>query len=431
MLWNDAERPTTYVSRTGLRATLTAEDVEAVGTAEVRVANPLPGGGPSGSRAFTVGEPPLPPVGPVAVVEIGVDSVTLAEGEAFQLTATARDAGGQVVTGRVVVWTSSDPEVAGVGALGLVSGVRSGQALVRARVDGVTASIPARVWADYGYDLVFSGWNGSDIGTMRFFRTDLGDGGREAVRIGPDAPTGSAVPSPDGTRVAFMRYEAGARALMVANANGTGAVEVHWTTDPGCGRFTWSPDGARVAFACAIGDEDRDIWVMDADGTNLANLTAAHPGRQEWPSWSPALPGGSRIAYAQFVDGEPQIWTMAPDGSDPRRITAGLDAQPAWSPDGTTIAFQRTGAAIFGDIWAVDADGGNERQLVGAYLAGPQEAPAWSPDGRLLAFSSSHEVYGSGGPLVRGVYTVWADGSRLARRTLPALDAAVPAWRPR
>lgn len=219
---------------------------------------------------------------------------------------------------------------------------------------------------------------------------------------------------------------------MVADADGGNAVELHITSDVGCGSFTWSPDGSRIAFGCRIGDDDPDIWVVGADGTGLTNVTDAHPGRQESPSWSPVLgAGGSRIAYAQYVNGEPQIWTMQPDGGDAKQVSTGFDHQPAWSPDGATIAFQRTGAAIFGDIWLVDADGGNERGFVGWTLAGPQSTPSWSPDGRLLAFVSTHETYGSGQPLVSRVYTVWADGSKLVARTRDDVHAAAPAWRVR
>lgn len=373
------------------------------------------------------------PVGPVATVEIDVDSVALAEGAAAQLGATARDAEGRIVTGRFVGWTSSDPEVALVDALGGVTGIRTGTVAVTAKVDGVSASIPARVWADYPYELIFTGWDGVDGSTLRFYETDPADPTHLAVRAGPDAESAAAVPSPDGTRIAYLlALPGGLRALMVANADGSDAVELHSSPDVGCGSFAWSPGGERVAFACRIGDDDPDIWVVNADGTGLTNVTDAHPGRQETPSWSPVLgDGSSRIAYAQFVDGEPQIWTMKPDGRDAKQITSGLDHQPAWSPDGTTIAFQRTGAAIFGDLWLVDADGGNERGLVGVHLAGPQSSPAWSPDGRLLAFVSTHETYGSGAPLTYRIYTVWPEGSKLAARTPETIQATAPAWRVR
>jgi len=431
--WNGTARPTTYMDRTELQASIPASDVEAEGTADVRVVSPAPGGGSSGPMVFTIDVAPPPSVGPVVTVEIDAESVDLVEGGTATLTAIARDAQGQVVSGRFLWWTSSDAEVLSVDAAGGVVGIRPGSVVIRARVDGVTDSIPARVTADYPYDLVFSGWDGEDFDSPRNYRTDLGDPARAAVRIGPDAPSSGAVPSPDGQRIAYLLLSNfGARGLMVANRDGTGARQIEFSTDVWCGRFTWSPDSQKLAFSCAIGDADRDIWVVDADGENLVNITDTHPGHQEWPSWSPFLAGGtSRIAYAQFVAGEPQIWTMNPDGSDARQVTSGMDRQPAWSPDGTTIAFQRTGASIFGDIWLVNANGGGERAFVGQHLAGPQEAPSWSPDGRLLAFSSTHEKYGSGEPLTHQIYTVWADGSKLARRTDGELESTVPAWRVR
>lgn len=430
--WNGAARPTTYVRWTELRANIPASDVGAQGTAEVRVVTPAPGGGPSEPQLFTVEAPP-PSSGPVVSVEIDVGSVALEEGGTLTLTATPKDAQGRVVGGRYVAWTSSNAEVLSVDAIGKAVGIRPGSVMIRAQVDGVKDSIPALVTADYAYDLVFTGWDGVDPDSPRFYLTDLSDSLRSAVRVGPDAPSGGAVPSPDGQRVAYMALSnLGARSLMVANRDGMNAKEILFSTDTGCGRFTWSPDSQKLAFACAVGDMDKDIWVVDADGQNLVNITDTHTGHQEWPSWSPYLTGGtSRIAYAQFVAGEPQIWTMEPDGSGARQVTGGMDHQPAWSPDGTAIAFQRTGAALFGDIWLVDADGGNERGLAGLYLAGPQQAPAWSPDGRLVAFSSTHETYGTGGTLIHQVYTVWADGSKLARRTAGTLQSTAPTWRVR
>ena len=378
-------------------------------------------------------EPPPPTPGPVATVVIDADSLTLEEGEVAQLSATARDAQGNVVTGRFVAWTSGDAGVAPVAALGAVTGVRAGGTTITARVDGVEASIPVRVTADYPYELVFVGWEGFEPYQPRIYGLDLGDTTRAHVRMGPDAPVGDPAPSPDGTRIAYARdLGNGVHGLYVSNMDGTGTVELHVSADTRCGDLDWSPDGARLAFTCPIGDADLDIWVVNADGGGLVNLTDGYPGHQEGPSWSPRRPDGSyRIAYAQYVDGEPQIWTMKDDGTDAKRVSTGMDWQPAWSPDGATIAFVRAGAAIFGDIWLVDADGGNERGLVGGHLAGPQWSPAWSPDGRLVAFASTHETYGSGETLVSQIYTVWADGSRLARRTTGALDKHLPAWRGR
>jgi Tol biopolymer transport system component len=174
---------------------------------------------------------------------------------------------------------------------------------------------------------------------------------------------------------------------------------------------------------------------MSADGTGRTALTADMAGNQNMPAWSPRLGDGSeRIAFAHDVNAQPRIWTMRPDGSDKRQVTTtagAYDISPAWSPDGQTIAYQRTAVAIFGDIWLVDANGGNERALMPFYaLPGPQWSPAFSPDGKLIAFTSTHETYGSG-TINYQVYTAWTDGSKLARRTFDAGEKASPAWLPR
>lgn len=81
--------------------------------------------------------------------------------------------------------------------------------------------------------------------------------------------------------------------------------------------------------------------------------------QDSWPSWAP---DGARLAFASNRGGSWDIWTMRPDGSDPRRLTAddGEDTHPVWSPDGKTIAFlsSRSGQR---EIWLMDADGANQR----------------------------------------------------------------------
>ena len=118
---------------------------------------------------------------------------------------------------------------------------------------------------------------------------------------------------------------------------------------------------------------------------------------------------------------------MRDDGGDKVRLTSSTtanDDQPAWSPDGSRIVFQRSSPSIFGDLYWVDATAGGEGAAlmpVMGPLAGPQFSPAWSPDGQLVAFSSRHasDEY--------QVFTVWADGTRLAQRTYSG-EHADPVW---
>ena len=102
------------------------------------------------------------------------------------------------------------------------------------------------------------------------------------------------------------------------------------------------------------------------------------------PAWSP---NGTRIAFHSYRDGDWDIFLMNADGSNQRRLThsSASDAFPVWSPDGTQIAFhsQRTGNW---DIFLMNADGSNRRRLTDNSAS--DQTPAWSPDGTQIAFVS-------------------------------------------
>ena len=140
----------------------------------------------------------------------------------------------------------------------------------------------------------------------------------------------------------------------------------------------------------------------------ISGLTPMEPLAQE-ATGSTAANG--RIAFHSYEAADADIYAMNPDGTGKINLTdeapdayAGADVEPAFSPDGTTIAFQsdRSGEytedpnwpePIF-DVWIVNADGsGQPRRLTTA----EGQAPAWSPDGKQIAFSSSRD----------GNYEIW------------------------
>jgi len=129
----------------------------------------------------------------------------------------------------------------------------------------------------------------------------------------------------------------------------------------------------RIAF-----DNFDDVWTIDPDGTDLTRLTDS-PGPDFDPSWSP---DGTRIAFRSERSGEPEIWVMNADGTEQRRLTAGLS--PAWSPDGSLIAFAGPSGAN-GILTVIRPDGRGLRQLPGTEGG---EYPSWSPDGTRIAFNS-------------------------------------------
>jgi TolB protein len=285
----------------------------------------------------------------------------------------------------------------------------SGSGQRRLTRDATNTATPA--WSPDGRTLAFESVRGGTTGVYGV-NTD-GSGQRRLARNG-HAPAWS----PDGRTIAFFS----GNKIYLMNADGSEHRPLtRLLMMMGRKRsLAWSPDGRKLAFLT-----DRDcggscnLYVVNSDGSGLRNLTrtliraygpGGHPASD--PAWSP---DGRKLAFVRLDPGlaRTPIYVMNADGSGLRNLTpkpVGANTGPAWSPDGRTLAFV-SDRGDNSEIYVMNADGSGQRNLTRnpAYDADP----AWSPDGRKLAFVSNRD--GS-----YRVYVMNADGSGQRRLTQQA-----------
>ena len=204
--------------------------------------------------------------------------------------------------------------------------------------------------------------------------------------------------APDGRRIAFTSDRSGGEDVFIMNSNGTQQTRV---TDRGAPdrEPSFSADGQRLTYSVVHastlpgGASEGDIWTVNVDGTETTRLTFDRQLDEFDPSYSP---DGSKIAFVSATPGSPDrnsrdILVMNADGSSVTNLTVGnggagfRDDDPAFSPDGSSIAFtsNRDGGT---EVWVMDADGGAPVQLTDS--ANADQDPAFSPDGQKIAFTA-------------------------------------------
>ena len=178
---------------------------------------------------------------------------------------------------------------------------------------------------------------------------------------------------------------------------------------------TWSPDGSRIAFVSsrdANGTGASDVYLVTADGSSLTRLTFDAPAgvAKSAPAWSP---DGRSIAYLGGTGGTTDVWTVTTAGGQPQRLTTtgGQKIGLAWRPTGDRLLTTQQGSGG-PSVVSVDPTTGSETALAAGW------GPAWSPDGSRIAF-----VDPAGHATVMN-----ADGS--GARELTDLASADPAWSP-
>jgi Tol biopolymer transport system component len=230
--------------------------------------------------------------------------------------------------------------------------------------------------------------------------------------------------SPDGRRLAYVMGDpmqtlafAGTWNLYVADADGSHQRQL--SVDENVGEIEWSAHGDWIA---ATHDQGRGVLQFDPE-LGMAGVLAEE---QAGPYLSISLsPDGRRLLYQSEVgDGDHTDLFVLDVGSGERtRLTTGGGSYtPAWSPDGSMIAYSQAE-----EIVVIPAAGGPVRYVTRCRMPAciGDLAPSWSPDGSQLAFVRQED----GGATFQ-TYVVDIDGSNLHRLTSGPLDHRFPAWRP-
>ncbi len=219
--------------------------------------------------------------------------------------------------------------------------------------------------------------------------------------------------SPDGQRLAFLSNRNSTKlTLYLVNADGSGLRQVTTYGVPRDYPLAWSPDSREIAFVSAS-----KIYVVNSQNGILRRLTNSESAH---PAWSP---DGQHITFVSMRDGNAEIYVMDADGSHVQRLTHNIypDYNPIWSSDGSEITFLSVQNGGSSEIYAINRDGSSLRRLTRNYA--DDRDLAWSPDGRRLAFVS---WFGSSADIV----TVSADGAEVHPLTHDYAPDFSPAWSP-
>lgn len=305
-------------------------------------------------------------------------------------------------------------------------------AVVNLTDNGTTSFEEDPAWSPDGKRLAFVvkslGKNEENIFTMEPEPNDpTGNQANVAVQVthftNGIVPTGDLAWSPDGTKIAFVRgfASAGNQPLYVVNSDGSSANATEIPTTGGAGDPTFSADSGRIAFW-----HSNQIYTVASDISIPASPLPGAMGQE--PAWSP---DGSRIAYGhEFAN----VQIISAAGGTPLTIASNAQfAFPSWSPSGAQLAFhETTGENSYFQIVNADGSGLHHLPIVqGLNANGP--AASWSPDGSRLVFQGFY----FGNPATSAddtneVYIANADGSGSVTSLTPNQGAVAthPVWRP-
>jgi Tol biopolymer transport system component len=215
--------------------------------------------------------------------------------------------------------------------------------------------------------------------------------------------------SPDGKWLAFESSRVSPNFYQIYLFDREQGKTIALTNAENCSNWSpaWSPDGAQIAFYSNCENNQRDIYVMNRDGSGRKRLTTSG-GEDKFPVFSP---DGNQIAFTSTRSGRDQIFLMDVDGNNQRIVADGCSSN--FSPDGEWLWF--SAACEDSDIKRIRIDG-TDLKTIGSRFG---QNPSLSPDGQFVAFQSGDDIW-----MMR------VDGSNPVRLTSGGEEEGAPLWKP-
>jgi dipeptidyl aminopeptidase/acylaminoacyl peptidase len=236
--------------------------------------------------------------------------------------------------------------------------------------------------------------------------------GRHRVLSNTDAWQGTPDWSPDGRQLVFARGNGSASNIWITDADGSGGRALTPDTER-CGPCLyqdwtrWSPDGQSIAFVNQEFDISRhlrsDLAIADVATGAVRTVVSSDTQKFSSPSWSP---DGSRIVlsvatYRTLATADRddssllslELAIVDVSAAEPALVPIpglpALPGRPAWSPDGTRIAFTAGDSGSGSAIYTASPDGGDVVELDRTPPGAVLETPAWTPDGQHVLYVTS------------------------------------------
>ena len=225
--------------------------------------------------------------------------------------------------------------------------------------------------------------------------------------------------SSDGTRIAFAANRStgvglGPHDAWTMNADGSNLTQLTFGGQFGL-ETAWSPDDSKIAYV--VTTSPNQIRVINTDSTGQTQLTSSASGGSFSPTWSP---DGSQIMFSTSRDGNSEIYIMDSNGASqtPVFTNPASDIHPNWCSVGNQIAFA---SDRFGDyeIFVMNADGTGQTRLTTA--TGTDFQPSWSDDCSQIAFTSNRDGNSE-------IYVMNADGTNQVNITNNSASDSAPDW---